>query len=610
MLPRISLLIIMLFVIPALCEGSTGSYKHRVAQSNGIIPVGTIKLASLSDTGQLSIENLLVAVDSVWGEGLNTEKKLEIFDAFWLTIDQEYACFNNLDVNWDSLRTVYRPQVEAGVSRGRFAAIMNHLALALREFHTVVGDWLVNWRTALEPGIPVHVMGSWVDQGHFGAGLTLTADSSLLVYKVAPDHPLGLEPGDLVLGYEGIAWKLLCNTLLHAELPVKGHWGSSRTSFEHSLMMSAGLNWHLFNIIDIVKYSSGDTLHLPTSQLVGAEMAISGTEQMAIPGVPMPDIYTDDHVSWGIVDGTQIGYIYVWSWYSGSGPKFYNAVDSLLHHFTTTGLILDFRFNTGGYMNSSDYGLALLFNTTDTTFGYAQRCNPDDHFAMCPSMGPYLLHGDPDTFYEKPIAVLTGPGAASAGDLVPLKMKFHEMARFFGKSTATSFNIPAGIVFEDTSFYKQFASEDAYLFNSPNEFLTHREFPVDEEVWLTREDVARGYDTVVEAAREWIEMVTSIEPHAERIPSTHRLFWNYPNPFNPSTAICYDLSQFTEVSLVVYDLLGRNVITLVDSYMEPGYHQITWDGRDADCRNIPSGIYIARLITPGYTKSIKTVLLK
>jgi hypothetical protein len=158
MLPRISLLIIMLFVIPALCEGSTGSYKHRVAQSNGIIPVGTIKLASLSDTGQLSIENLLVAVDSVWGEGLNTEKKLEIFDAFWLTIDQEYACFNNLDVNWDSLRTVYRPQVEAGVSRGRFAAIMNHLALALREFHTVVGDWLVNftplWATGWLTGAP------------------------------------------------------------------------------------------------------------------------------------------------------------------------------------------------------------------------------------------------------------------------------------------------------------------------------------------------------------------------------------------------------------------------------------------------------------------------
>ena len=163
MLPRISLLITMLFAIPALCEGSTGSYKHRVAQRNGIIPIGAIKVASPPGTSQMSIGDLKVAVDSVWGEGLLTEKKLEIFDAFWLTIDQEYACFNNLQVNWDSLRTVYRAQVEAGVSRGRFAAIMNQLALALRESHTVVGDWLVNWNTALEPGIPVHVMGSWVD---------------------------------------------------------------------------------------------------------------------------------------------------------------------------------------------------------------------------------------------------------------------------------------------------------------------------------------------------------------------------------------------------------------------------------------------------------------
>ncbi len=52
------------------------------------------------------------------------------------------------------------------------------------------------------------------------------------------------------------------------------------------------------------------------------------------------------------------------------------------------------------------------------------------------------------------------------------------------------------------------------------------------------------------------------------------------------------------------------VTRLVGGYLEPGYHEVMWDGRDANGRSVPSGIYIARLVTPEYTKSIKMVLLK
>lgn len=88
------------------------------------------------------------------------------------------------------------------------------------------------------------------------------------------------------------------------------------------------------------------------------------------------------------------------------------------------------------------------------------------------------------------------------------------------------------------------------------------------------------------------------------------LFQNYPNPFNPNTAIRYNLPLATDVSLVVYDILGREVIRLVNEPMEPGYHQLTWNGKTATGREAPSGIYIARLVTPEYAKSIKLVLLK
>jgi hypothetical protein len=83
------------------------------------------------------------------------------------------------------------------------------------------------------------------------------------------------------------------------------------------------------------------------------------------------------------------------------------------------------------------------------------------------------------------------------------------------------------------------------------------------------------------------------------------MLMNYPNPFNPVTTIRYDLPHASEVSLIVCDLLGREVARLVDGYLEPGYHEVLWNGRD-----FPSGIYIARLVTPGYSKAIKMVLLK
>ncbi len=101
------------------------------------------------------------------------------------------------------------------------------------------------------------------------------------------------------------------------------------------------------------------------------------------------------------------------------------------------------------------------------------------------------------------------------------------------------------------------------------------------------------------------------------IPTSFALHPAYPNPFNPNTTIRFDLPEASVVVLVVHDLLGREVARLVDRYMTAGYHQVIWDGRTASGLEVPSGIYIARLlvpptagITPQYTKSIKMVLLK
>ena len=102
----------------------------------------------------------------------------------------------------------------------------------------------------------------------------------------------------------------------------------------------------------------------------------------------------------------------------------------------------------------------------------------------------------------------------------------------------------------------------------------------------------------------------AIGDQANLVPHQFALHQNYPNPFNPNTIVHYSLPVATEVKLVVHDILGREVARLVDDYREAGYHRVVWNGRDAGGRDLPAGLYIARMMTPQYTKSIKMLLLK
>ena len=82
-----------------------------------------------------------------------------------------------------------------------------------------------------------------------------------------------------------------------------GFWGSSPSSWTHTMLAGAGLNWHLFETIDVVKHDSGDTLHLPVAPLAAATDTVETSEQLPVPGVPMPQ-WGSDRVSWGVVENT------------------------------------------------------------------------------------------------------------------------------------------------------------------------------------------------------------------------------------------------------------------------------------------------------------------
>ena len=108
-----------------------------------------------------------------------------------------------------------------------------------------------------------------------------------------------------------------------------------------------------------------------------------------------------------------------------------------------------------------------------------------------------------------------------------------------------------------------------------------------------------------------IDAITNIEIGALKpMPTDYALEQNVPNPFNPSTTIQYRLPEAGEVQLVIYNLLGQEVRTLVQESMDAGFHSVVWDGMDEFGKQVASGIYIYRLSVTDFTQVQRMMLLK
>jgi hypothetical protein len=99
-----------------------------------------------------------------------------------------------------------------------------------------------------------------------------------------------------------------------------------------------------------------------------------------------------------------------------------------------------------------------------------------------------------------------------------------------------------------------------------------------------------------------------------RIPKTFGLHQNFPNPFNPSTTISFDVPGISgekrHASLAIYDLRGRRVRVLIDGILDGGNHKVVWDGRDNQGEQIASGVYLFRLRINDWISTRKMTILR
>ena len=101
------------------------------------------------------------------------------------------------------------------------------------------------------------------------------------------------------------------------------------------------------------------------------------------------------------------------------------------------------------------------------------------------------------------------------------------------------------------------------------------------------------------------QSVLAVQNVSNEIPSEYSLSQNYPNPFNPNSKISYKLRVSSYAKLVVYNIMGKEISTLVNEKQNPGTYQVDFDGN-----GLPGGIYFYRLTAGGYTETKSMILLK
>lgn len=110
--------------------------------------------------------------------------------------------------------------------------------------------------------------------------------------------------------------------------------------------------------------------------------------------------------------------------------------------------------------------------------------------------------------------------------------------------------------------------------------------------------------------RQWLVHVTlSNDPQVPQV-NAFRLYQNYPNPFNPVTKITFDLPEDAEVSFDIYNINGQHVRQLISKLMKKGSHQVIWEAKDDQGRDLSSGIYLYKIRAGNFIAIKKAILIK
>ncbi|MGD9486968.1 MAG: T9SS type A sorting domain-containing protein [Calditrichaceae bacterium] len=241
--------------------------------------------------------------------------------------------------------------------------------------------------------------------------------------------------------------------------------------------------------------------------------------------------------------------------------------------------------------------LGLGSGTSDPDTTYIQKYIPYDKILQFPlSMGTTWNSNYADTFSSPDMfEIIDSTSSTSTVDAwgtINVPAGTFDCLRIRTEDTDFTFFISDGvIVFSDTSRYI------SYFWITENEGLLA-------DVSSTEGETNPNFTEADDVSMRVTDPTSVTEPEPSIIHS-YNLMQNYPNPFNPATAIRFELSAAGTVSLKVYDLLGKEVRTLVNGWIASGAHEVLFDGS-----NLASGVYFYRLETKDYSQMRKMLLVR
>ena len=153
---------------------------------------------------------------------------------------------------------------------------------------------------------------------------------------------------------------------------------------------------------------------------------------------------------------------------------------------------------------------------------------------------------------------------------------------------------------------------DSSMFRTQTVDLLNTYSPGDEVIIRFRlfsDPAAVGWGWAIDNIKIQEDAVVGIEDNPQ-IPVTYSLDQNYPNPFNPTTTIRYQLPEAGDVKINIYNILGQQVRTLVNTRQNAGSYSMVWDGRDRAGQSVASGMYIYRMESGNFVQQRKMMLIK
>ncbi len=251
--------------------------------------------------------------------------------------------------------------------------------------------------------------------------------------------------------------------------------------------------------------------------------------------------------------------------------------------------------NQGWIVGAAPFGGGVIYHTNDGGQAWNLQYENPDHSLRA----VFFLNENIGWAAGSTIIVSTKDGGAAWGEQSGGKAAFSNDIIFTDENNGLTCGVSGEILVTHdggATWHEQFRTTT----NPLNAFAF-----VDSQIgWLV------GWDgTILHTVTGGVTSVQS-PGSPDTNPNDFLLYANYPNPFNAQTVIRYEMTKSGRVILTIYDLLGREIVRLIDNIQAAGVHQVVWDGKTKLGAHAPTGLYFYRLLFAGSQKTGKMLLLR